>query len=182
MEKKQFTIAVYTENHIGLLNHVTIIFTRRKINIESLTVSESEIKGIHSFTIVVNSTKDIIEKIVKQLERMVEVMKAFYYEADQLISQEIALYKIPSSAIEKGVELGRFLRNNDARILDIQKEFIVIEKTGQYRETQDLLEKLRPFGLLEFVRSGTVVITKPMKSLEEYIKDLQDTHTSVLEN
>jgi acetolactate synthase-1/3 small subunit len=176
MEKKPYTIVVFTENHIGLLNHVTIVFTRRKINIESLTVSESEIKGIHSFTIVVNTTHEMVEKIAGQLEKLVEVMKAFYYTDDQLISQEIALYKLPSSAIEKGVDLGRFLRNNDARILDIQKEYIVIEKTGMYAETQDLLEKLRPFGILEFVRSGRIVITKPMKSLETYIKELQDSH------
>lgn len=180
MEKKPYTIVVFTENHIGLLNHVTIVFTRRKINIESLTVSESEIKGIHSFTIVVHTTKDAVEKIVGQLEKLVEVMKAFYYEDEELISQEIALYKLPSSAIEKGVELGRFLRNNDARILDIQKEYIVIEKTGLYEETQDLLEKLRPFGLLEFVRSGRVVITKPMKSLESYIKELEDSHNHLI--
>lgn len=179
MEKKPYTIVVFTENHIGLLNHVTIVFTRRKINIESLTVSESEIKGIHSFTIVIHATKDAVEKIVGQLDKMVEVMKAFFYEDDQLISQEIALYKLPSSAIEKGVDLGRFLRNNDARILDIQKEFIVIEKTGLYEETQDLLEKLRPFGILEFVRSGRIVITKPMKSLEEYIKELQEGSDSM---
>jgi len=179
MEKKPYTIVVFTENHIGLLNHVTIVFTRRKINIESLTVSESEIKGIHSFTIVINATKDAVEKIVGQLDKMVEVMKAFFYEDDQLISQEIALYKLPFSAIEKGVDLGRFLRNNDARILDIQKEFIVIEKTGLYEETQDLLEKLRPFGILEFVRSGRIVITKPMKSLEEYIKELQEGSDSM---
>jgi len=176
MEKKPYTIVVFTENHIGLLNHVTIVFTRRKINIESLTVSESEIKGIHSFTIVVNTTQEMVEKIAGQLEKLVEVMKAFYYTDDQLISQEIALYKLPSSAIDKGVDLGRFLRNNDARILDIQKEYIVIEKTGLYAETQDLLEKLRPFGILEFVRSGRIVITKPMKSLETYIKELQDSH------
>ncbi len=180
MEKKPYTIVVFTENQIGLLNHVTIVFTRRKINIESLTVSESQIKGIHSFTIVIHSTEEAVEKIVGQLERLVEVMKAFYYEETELISQEIALYKLPSSAIEKGVDLGRFLRNNDARILDIQKDFIVIEKTGLYEETQDLLEKLRPFGILEFVRSGRVCITKPMKSLEEYIAELEQNHESIL--
>lgn len=179
MEKKQYTIAVFTENHIGLLNHVTIIFTRRKINIESLTVSESEVKGIHSFTIVINSTPDVVEKVVNQLEKLVEVMKAFFYEDHEIISQEIALYKIPYSAIEKGVELGRFLKNNDARVLDIQKEYLVIEKTGRYEETQDLLEKLRPFGILEFVRSGRIIATKPMKPLEEYIKELHDSHDFV---
>jgi len=99
MEKKQYTITAFTENHIGLLNKITIVFTRRKINIESLTVSESQIKGIHSFTIVVNSTKETVEKVVKQIDKLVEVIKAFYYEEEQLIAQELALYKMPMAAI-----------------------------------------------------------------------------------
>lgn len=176
MEKKQYTIAVFTENHIGLLNQVTIIFTRRKINIESLTVSESQVKGIHSFTIVINSFEEQVRKIVGQLDRIVEVIKAFSYEEDEVISQEIALYKMPSSAIEDGIDMGRFIRNNNARILDMHKEYFVIEKTGTKEETQELLEKLRPYGLLEFIRSGRVVITKPMKVLEKYMHEKYESH------
>ncbi|MBO7054252.1 MAG: acetolactate synthase small subunit, partial [Bacteroidales bacterium] len=116
MEKKQYTITAFTENHIGLLNKITIVFTRRKINIESLTVSESQIKGIHSFTIVVNSTKETVEKVVKQIDKLVEVIKAFYYEEEQLIAQELALYKMPMAAI-KMINMGRFIRENNARIL-----------------------------------------------------------------
>ncbi|MBQ4009254.1 MAG: acetolactate synthase small subunit [Bacteroidales bacterium] len=129
MEKKQYTITAFTENHIGLLNKITIVFTRRKINIESLTVSESQIKGIHSFTIVVNSTKETVEKVVKQIDKLVEVIKAFYYEEEQLIAQELALYKMPMAAI-KMINMGRFIRENNARILDMQQEYFVIEKTG----------------------------------------------------
>lgn len=179
MEKKQFTIAVFTENHIGLLNQVTIIFTRRKINIESLTVSESQIKGIHSFTIVIETTEELMKKIQKQLEKLVEVIKAFYYHEDQVISQEIALYKMPTQSIEQGVDMGRFIRNNGARILDMHKDFYVIEKTGTKEETQELLEKLRPYGLLEFIRSGRVCATKPMKVLDEYMADREGSHDFV---
>jgi len=179
MEKKQFTIAVFTENHIGLLNQVTIIFTRRKINIESLTVSESQIKGIHSFTIVVESTEDQVRKVVAQLDKLVEVIKAFYYQDDQVISQEIALYKMPANAVENGVDMGRFIRNNNARILDMHNDYFVIEKTGTTEETQELLEKLRPYGLLEFIRSGRVVITKPMKVLEKYMHEKFESHEYV---
>lgn len=179
MEKKQFAIAVFTENHIGLLNQVTIIFTRRKINIESLTVSESQIKGIHSFTIVVETTEDLIKKVVAQLDKLVEVIKAFHYDEDQIISQEIALYKMPASAVEAGVDMGRFIRSNNARILDMHDEYFVIEKTGTKEETQELLEKLRPYGLLEFIRSGRVVITKPMKVLEKYMQEKYESHEYV---
>lgn len=179
MEKKLFTIAVFTENHIGLLNQVTIIFTRRKINIESLTVSESQIKGIHSFTIVVESFDEQVRKVVAQLDKLIEVIKAFYYHEDDVVSQEIALYKMPISAIEDGVDMGRLIRNNNARILDMHKEFFVIEKTGSTEETQELLEKLRPYGLLEFIRSGRVIITKPMKVLEKYMQEKYESHDYV---
>jgi acetolactate synthase I/III small subunit len=177
MEKKQYTIAVFTENHIGLLNQVTIIFTRRKINIESLTVSESQIKGIHSFTIVVEVTEDQIKKVVAQLDKIVEVIKAFYYDEENVISQEVALYKMPVSAISNGVDMGRFIRSNNARILDMHDEYFVIEKTGTKDETQELLEKLKPYGLLEFIRSGRVIITRPMKVLERYMQEKYESHT-----
>lgn len=179
MEKKLYTIAVFTENHIGLLNKITIVFTRRKINIESLTVSESQVSGIHSFTIVVNSTKDSMLKVVRQIDKLVEVIEAFHYEEEELISQEVALYKMPISAIKKGVNMGRFIRENNARILDMQEEYFVIEKTGTTLETQELLEKLKPFGILEFVRSGRVIVTKPMKPLTQYMEEKQAAHTYI---
>ena len=173
METKQYTITAFTENHIGLLNKITIVFTRRKINIESLTVSESQIKGIHSFTIVVNSTRETVEKVVNQIDKLVEVIKAFFYEEEQLIAQELALYKMPMSAI-KMINMGRFIRENNARILDMQQEYFVIEKTGTAEQTQELLEKLRPLGILEFIRSGRVIITKPMKTLDAYMDAYMD--------
>lgn len=169
-EKRTYTITAFTENHIGLLNKITIVFTRRKINIESLTVSESQIKGIHSFTIVVICTKSLVEKVVNQIDKLVEVIKAFYYEEDQLTAQELALYKMPMSTI-KLTNMGRFIRENNARILDMQQEYFVIEKTGTTEQTQDLLEKLKPLGILEFIRSGRVIITKPMKTLDEYMEE-----------
>ena len=178
METKQYTITAFTENHIGLLNKITIVFTRRKINIESLTVSESQIKGIHSFTIVVNSTRETVEKVVNQIDKLVEVIKAFFYEEEQLIAQELALYKMPMAAI-KMINMGRFIRENNARILDMQQEFFVIEKTGTAEQTQELLEKLRPLGILEFIRSGRVIITKPMKTLDAYMDEKDQSYSFV---
>lgn len=182
MKNKQYTIAVFTENHIGLLNQLTIIFTRRKMNIESLTVSESQIKGIHSFTITVMETADRVAKVTRSIERLVEVLKAFYYDEEELIAQEIALYKISMDAVNvHGVDMGRFIRQNGARILDMHKEYFVIEKTGTKQETQELLEKLRPYGVLEFIRSGRVAITKPMKVLETYLEEEENAHNSTLD-
>lgn len=169
--KKEYTINVFSENSIGLLNRLTIIFTRRKINIESLTVSESHINSIHCFTIVINSTEDIVRKAVKQIEKLVDVLKAFFYTSDQIIYQEIALYKVPTHMLTSGHEIERLVRDYSARILEVTPEYTVIEKTGHKSETQELLEKLKPYNLLEFIRSGRVAITKPMKELTVHLKE-----------
>jgi acetolactate synthase-1/3 small subunit len=100
--KQTYTISAFSENHIGLLNRITIIFTRRHVNIESLTVSVSAIKGIHKFTIVVNETREKVEQVVSQIEKLVEVLKAFYHTDDEVIYQEIALFKVPTQALIEG--------------------------------------------------------------------------------
>src|ERR1044071_25586 len=99
MSKQEFTITVYTENQIGLLNRIAIIFSRRKINVESLNTSPSEVESIHRFTIVVNETEEVIKKLVRQIEKQVEVLKAYYNTADEIVWQELALYKVSSAVL-----------------------------------------------------------------------------------
>ena len=75
--KRKYTISAFTENTVGMLNRITIIFTRRHINIESITVSASEIEGVHRYTIVLTTTHEQVHKVVAQIEKLVDVMKAF---------------------------------------------------------------------------------------------------------
>jgi len=170
---EKFTLSIFTENAPGLLHRVTTVFTKRKLNIESLTVSESEIPGIHRYTIVILTTRVLAEMVVNQLEKQVEILKAFLHTDEEIVYQEIALYKVPSESLmkEKGVE--QIVREHNARILTIEKEFVIIEKPGHKRDTQELYERLEPYGILEFVRSGRVAITKPMKKLSEYLKEME---------
>ena len=174
--KKTFTLLVYTVNDVGLLNHVTIVFTRRKINIESLTTSESKVKGIHSYTIVVNATRESIEKVQKQLEKIVGVHKAFVYEDEDIIYQEIALYKLPISSINNGVKIEDIVRNHNARLLSVTSEFYIIEKTGHTEQTQQLMEQLKPHGLLQFIRSGRIAVAQPMKDLIIHLAEKEAAH------
>ncbi len=170
--KQEFNITIFSENHIGLLNRITIIFTRRKINIESLTVSESAIKGISKFTIVINETEDRVKKVVAQLEKVVDVMKAFYHTNEEMIYQEIALYKVPTESLYETDEIEKMVRNTGARILEITREYTVIEKTGHKRETQELFERLNQFGVMQFIRSGRIAITRdPIERLSEFLKE-----------
>jgi acetolactate synthase I/III small subunit len=174
MEKKRFTISVFTEDVVGLLNRVSIIFTRRKINVESITASESEIKGIHRYTIVVSETKDQIKKVVGQLEKQVEIVKAVFHSDDEIVYQEIALYKVKTGVLASGGQAEKIVRSHNARVLSVETEFTVLEKTGHKEETQQLFDELEPFGILEFVRSGRVAITKPMKTLSSIVNDLEE--------
>jgi acetolactate synthase-1/3 small subunit len=163
--KKTFTISAFSENHIGLLNRITIIFTRRQVNIESLTVSGSAIPGIHKFTIVVNDTPEKVEKVVAQIEKLVEVLRAFSHTEDEVIHQEIALYKVPTKAMLKGNRVENTIRSHHARILEVRPEYTVIELTGHKEETQALFDELNNYGLLQFTRSGRIAVTKSSKEL-----------------
>lgn len=165
MEKKEFTITTFSENHIGLLNRITIIFTRRHINIESLNVSASAIEGLHKFTIVIHETKEKTVKVVKQIDKLVEVTKAFYHTNDEIICSEIALYKVPTKALLESNEIEKLVRAEGARIIEVTESYSVIEKTGEMKETNEMFEKLNKFGVLQFTRSGRVAVTSLKQEL-----------------
>ena len=172
MIKREYNITVFSENHIGLLSRITLIFTRRKINIESLTVSESALHGVYKFTIVVVCSEDTVRKIVSQIEKVIDVLKAFYLTNEEMIYQEIALYKVPTEALYDSDQLERMVRNSGARILEITREYTVIEKTGHKEETQELFEQLNQFKVMQFIRSGRVALTRdPFERLSEFLKE-----------
>lgn len=174
MKKERYTISVFTEDIVGMLNRVTIIFTRRKINIESIAASESEIPHIHRYTLVISEAEDMVKKVVLQLEKQVEVLKAVYHTDSEVVYQEIALYKVPTEVLLSGGEAEKIVRAHHARVLSVEPAFTVIEKTGHKEETQALFDELEPYGMLEFVRSGRVAITKPMKTLKSIVEELEN--------
>src|SRR5258706_15315148 len=102
--KKEFTITVYTENQIGLLNRIAIIFSRRKINVDSLNTSPTEVESVHRFTIVINEVEDVVRKLCRQIEKQVDVLKAFYNTEDEIVWQELALYKVPTDEIAEKIK------------------------------------------------------------------------------
>lgn len=169
---KEYIITVFSENKVGLLSQITTVFTCRNVNIESLTTSESALSGIHKFTIVVYTEPDKIEKLVKQIEKKVDVLKAFVYTPDEVVQQEIALYKVTrSNSVEK------LVRDHHVRILEISDDYIVLEKTGHKNETQELFQLLYPHGVHQFVRSGQVAIIKSKRELlNEYLEELEKSN------
>ena len=164
---ENFTITIFTENSIGLLNRITSIFTRRHLNILSLNTSESQLKGIYRFTIAVNTDLEQVKKLVLQIEKQVEVLQAVFHTNEETVYQEIALYKVSTEKASANNIVERLIRDNNARILSMEQDFMIVEKTGHKSETQELLEFLRPFGLVDFARSGRVSVLKPDKELNE---------------
>lgn len=171
--KQEYTISVYTENQIGMINRIAIIFSRRKINIESLNTSPSEAEGIHRFTIVINETEEVVRKLCRQIEKQVEILKVYYNTNEEIIWQEMALYKVSTDEIAEKVKVERLLREYGARAVVIRKDYTVFETTGQREETDKLVSVLEPYGLIEFVRSARVAIIKDSKGFHEKLKEFE---------
>src|SRR5687768_1307901 len=171
--KQEFTVTVYTENQIGLLNRIAIIFSRRKISVESLNTSPSEIEGIHRFTIVINETEEVVKKLARQIEKQVDVLKAFYNTDEEIIWQELALYKVSTDAIAEKVKVERLLREYGARAVVIRKDYTIFETSGHREETDRLVTVLEPYGLIEFVRSARVAIIKASNGFHERLKEFE---------
>lgn len=173
---QEFTISLFTEDHIGILGQITIILTRRQINIDSITASESAVTGVQLLTIVVSTTNEMIQKVARQMEKLVDVMKVFVHTSDQIIYQEIALFKISTKGLMSGNVIDHIVRTHHARILEVSPEYIVLEKTGHKTEITELLAQLEPYNVLQFARSGRVAITKQVKELNSYLKEMDEAN------
>jgi acetolactate synthase, small subunit len=173
MSKLEYTITVYTENQVGLLNRIAIIFSRRKINIDSLNTSPSEVAGVHRFTVVINETEDVVRKLCRQIEKQVEVLKAYYNTNDEIVWQELAMYKVPTDVIAEKVKVERLLREYGARAVAIRTDYIVFETSGHREEIDALIKALEPYGLIEFVRSARVAIIKTSHGFHEKLKEFE---------
>lgn len=169
MEKKNYTVAVYSENRPGLLNRVTMLFVKRHINIESITVSDSEIKGISRYTIMVNCSEEIVSKIAKQIEKQIEVVRAYYHDSEDIISQEIALYKMGINTWNEN-NAQEVMHKHNAVVTFLNSQYVVIQKSGLKNEIDNLYKDIEPFGLMQFVRSGSIAISKTEMNVSGALK------------
>ena len=171
-QKKRFTIVVFTENQVGLLNRISIIFTRRGLNIESVSASASAVSDIHKMNFTLFSDRETLEKVIGQIEKCIDVLRAFLYTDDEIVYQEIALYKVPTHRLLDEKNLERIIRVHNARILEITRDYTVIEKTGHESETQALYELLKQYDIQQFMRSGRISVTKsPTEHINHYLEE-----------
>ena len=171
MDKTLYTIIVHSENIAGLLNQVTAVFTRRQINIESLNVSASSIKGIHKYTITAWTDEETIEKVVKQIEKKIDVLQANYFVDEEIYQHEIALYKLSTPEFQSNPMASKLIRRLGARIVEVNPVYCIVEKNGMSEEITELYEELSQLDcVLQFVRSGRVAITTSnFERVNEYL-------------
>lgn len=171
-EQQLFTVTIYSENCVGLINQVSTIFTRRCLNLEDVSSSASSVPDIHKTTLTTWADRPTMEKVVKQIEKRVDVIKAFLYTDDEIVYQEVALYKVPTSQLVESGAVEDIVRHHGARILEMTADYTVIEKSGHPWETEALLDRLRSLGIRQFVRSGRVAVTKsPIEYVDLYLEE-----------
>ncbi len=166
-KKTRYTVSIYTENNLGLLNRISAIFLKRHLSIDSINSSPCEINEIFRFVIVLKTEEELIKKVITQIEKQIEVIAAFYHKDEETVFQESALYKLTSKSLLEEKNIQNIIKSSHANIVTVSKDFFVIEKTGFREETEQLYKDLSKYGLLQFVRSGRISVTKePMRITE----------------
>ncbi len=171
--KKEYTLSIYTENHVGVLIKICTMFSKRKINIDSLNTSPCEIPDIYRFTIVLRETEERIKTISRQIEKIIDVFKVYYNTNEQIIWQQLALYKLPTENIMRDVKVERLLREYGAKAVVIRNDYTVFEVTGQDEEVDKLLKELDKYGLTEFVKSSRIAIIKDSEGIHSRLVEME---------
>ncbi|MEY2792649.1 MAG: Acetolactate synthase [Bacteroidota bacterium] len=167
-----YTISVFTTNTVGLLNRITIVFTRRRLNIESLTVSETERKGVSRFTIVIrNENREFVEKLVRQIRKITDVLAVFGYLDNEIVFNEIALFKIAAPLGGKPIDTKTINLDWNAKVVHFGMDYVVVEKNGTEEEIGEFYQYLKQWDILEYIKSGRVAVGKTEKGLVEYLPE-----------
>jgi acetolactate synthase-1/3 small subunit len=156
---KQHVVSVLVENRAGTLSRVSGLFSRRGFNIDSLTVGETEDASISRMTIAVTGADPVLEQIIKQLEKLVDVLAVRQLDPAQCIRREIMLVKIGAGETSRPavIEIAGIFRS---RVIDVSPTTITIEATGDIEKLNGLLLLLRPYGVLELARTGLVALER----------------------
>ena len=172
-ETNLYTVSIYTENNIGLLNRISAIFQRRHINIESINSSVSEIENVSKWTLVVKLSEERMKKVIGQIEKQVEVIKAYYHTEEETIYQESCLFKLRSNLLFDERQIQNIIKESNARIVTVNREFFVIEKSGRKEELELLQRELSVYGIMQFTRSGRIAVTKDEMKISKMLEAFQ---------
>ena len=151
------TLSVLVENKPGVLSRIAGLFTRRGYNIDSLAVSPTEVEDRSRMTITVDAGRFPVEQITKQLDKLINVIKIRDLDPENMVSRELALMKVSADARTRS-EVIQLVEIFDARIIDVTPESLTIQVTGETEELLNFEQLLRPFGLIELVKTGVVAL------------------------
>lgn len=184
MKKALYTLIVHSENIAGVLNKVTAAFTRRQVNIESLNVSASSIKGVHKYTITSRIDAVNIERIVQQIDKNIDVIQAQFFLDSEVMHREIALYKLSTDILQSQPVISQIIRKYSVHIIEVNEVFSVLEMSGVDEEITALYEELKKFNtILQFVRSGRIIVTtSSFEHVDNFLESRNKEHELYREN
>lgn len=175
-----YTLIIYSENYAGILNQITAVFTRRQVNIETLNVCSSSTPGVHKYTITCYCKKEMAEMLTKQIEKKIDVLQANCFVDDEIFILETSLLKLATPMVLDNKEISRIVRRYDARFVEVNPTYTIVEKTGITSDVIELFQQLDSLGcVLQFVRSGRIAITKSrIERLDQYLTQREEDKTA----
>ena len=160
----KYVLGVLVDNHPGVLSKVSGLFSRRGFNIDSLAVGVTEDPEISRITIVVDGDEYIVEQLKKQLNKLINVIKVAIISEDS-ISRELALIKVKATPANRN-EIVEIINIFRAKVVDVNRNSIIVEITGDSKKIAALEEMLNDFGILEMVRTGNISIDRGSKMVK----------------
>ncbi|MDD5638167.1 MAG: acetolactate synthase small subunit [Atribacterota bacterium] len=158
------TIAILVEDLPGVMARVAGLFTRRGFNIESIAVGHSEIPGISRMTIIVSGDEKVLEQIIKQLNKLIDVIRVRDIPAENIIERELVLVRVHVDSLPIRSEIIQLVEIFKAKVVFVERNTMTIEMSGDEEKVGGFLNLLKPFGIREIVRTGRIAITRSSKN------------------
>lgn len=163
--QKTIVIAALVENKPGVLHSVANMFRRRNFNIESITVGHTEQKGITRMTITVSGDEKTLEQVVKQMNKLIDVVKVGRLEPENIVSRELALVKVSAPDAKTRSDIINCVEVFRGHVIDVSPETLTIEITGTPDKIEAFLNLMKPYGIMELARTGLTALSRGTKSI-----------------
>ncbi|MDD2352470.1 MAG: acetolactate synthase small subunit [Candidatus Caldatribacteriota bacterium] len=158
------TIAILVEDQPGVMVRVASLFTRRGFNIESIAVGHSEKPGISRMTIITSGDEKVLEQITKQLNKLIDIIRVRDISPQNVIERELVLVKVHTDSLSVRAEIIQLVEIFKAKVVYVERNTLTIEMSGDEEKINGLLELLKPFGIIEIVRTGRIAIARSKKN------------------
>jgi acetolactate synthase-1/3 small subunit len=163
MAEESHILVALVEDRPGVMQRVSGLFRKRNFNIDSISVGHSEKKGISRMTLTVTGDKQVLEQVMKQLNKLIEVLKVSKLDWDDSVTRELALVKITTRDEESRAEIVQYVNIFRGRIVDVSKASLIVEITGDSAKIDAFIKLVEPFGIKELAKTGTTAMVRGAK-------------------